>query len=204
MAWSATDVKAEALITYSVSGNVDPSQGITGASVISFNSVKDVTVDASSNIPIGSFVVASPPLGQTTTYVDTPFKITFLPSTYNGTAVNDPNPVTLTGKLSGTVGGPYQSSVEATFNPVTQGSFQLAGASSTLSILDNQKLLVPSAAGGTTTIEATVATIGSHSETPAGSDNTVPEPSTIALFLSTVGGLGLRRFVLNRRARNQA
>ena len=32
----------------------------------------------------------------------------------------------------------------------------------------------------------------------------VPEPSTIALFLSTVGGLALRRYVLARRARGQA
>jgi hypothetical protein len=32
-----------------------------------------------------------------------------------------------------------------------------------------------------------------------GGEAPVPEPSTIALFLTTVGGLGLRRYVLGRR-----
>ena len=30
-------------------------------------------------------------------------------------------------------------------------------------------------------------------------ESPVPEPSTIVLFLTTVGGLGLRRYVLSRR-----
>jgi hypothetical protein len=205
IAWTTTGVKADALLQYSTAGSIDTSIGVTGANVISYvptpppgAAATSTTVDASSNLPLGSFQVAALPAGTTTTYKDTPFSITFLPSQYNGIALSDPNPVTITGTLSGTETGPYQSSVVATFNPITSGSFELAGASSTLSILDNQKLLVPASAGGTTTIEGIAATKSGLPESP------VPEPSTIALFLSTVGGLGLRRFVLNRRQRSQA
>jgi hypothetical protein len=205
IAWTTTGVKADALLTYSTAGSIDTSVGVTGANVISFvptpppgGTSPSTTVDASSNLPLGSFEVAALPAGKTTTYNDTPFSITFLPSQFSGIALTDPNPVTIKGMLSGTISGPYQSTVEATFNPITSGPFQLAGASSTLSILDNQKLLVPSSAGGTTTVEGVITTVGGLPESP------VPEPSTIALFLSTVGGLGLRRFVLNRRQRGQA
>jgi hypothetical protein len=203
--WTTTGVKADALLKYSTAGSIDTSVGVTGANVISLvptpapgAGLTSTTVDASSNLLLGSFQVAALPVGTTTTYDKTPFSLTFLPSAYNGIALTDPNPVTITGTLAGTVTGPYQSSVVATFNPITKGSFELAGASSTLSILDNQNLLVPSTDGGTTTIEGIIATKGGLPESP------VPEPSTIALFLSTVGGLGLRRFVLNRRQRCQA
>ena len=170
IAWTTTGVKADALLTYSTAGSIDTSVGVTGANVISFvptppagSALTSTTVDASSNLPLGSFQVAALPAGTTTTYNDTPFSITFLPTKYNGIALTDPNPVTITGTLSGQVTGPYQSSVVATFNPITSGSFELAGASSTLSILDNQKLLVPSSAGGTTTVEGIVATTSGHS-----------------------------------------
>jgi hypothetical protein len=205
IAWTTTGAKADALLTYSTAGSIDTSVGVTGANVISFvptpppgGTVTSTTVDASSNLPLGSFQVAALPSGTTTTYNDTPFSITFLPSKYSGIALTDPNPVTITGTLSGSVSGSFQSTVQATLNPITTGSFDLAGASSTLNNLENQKLLVPSSAGGITTVEAVVSTAGGHPESP------VPEPSTIALFLSTVGGLGLRRFVRNRRPRTQA
>jgi hypothetical protein len=198
IAWTTTGVKADALLQYSTAGSIDTSVGVTGANVISYVPITNDQIDATSNVPLGSFQVAALPTNTTTTYLDTPFSITYLPSMYNAIPLTDPNPVTITGTLTGTITGKYQSSVEATFNPITSGAFGLAGASSTLSILDNQKLLVPSSAGGTTTIEGVIKTVGGNPESP------VPEPSTIALFLSTVGGLGLRRFVLNRRQRSQA
>jgi hypothetical protein len=214
IAGTTTAAKADALVAYTTAGAVDTSIGVNGANVISFEPTPapgsgptSTIVDATSNLPIGAFEVAALPVGTSTTYTNTPFSITYIPSMYNGSPVTGVNPVTITGTLTGTISGPYQSSVEATFNPVTSGSFTLGGASSTLSILDNQKLLVPSSAGGLTTVEAVIATIGGHNEAPAGSgssNNNVPEPSTIALFLSTMGGLGLRRLVRNRRARAQA
>jgi hypothetical protein len=61
----------------------------------------------------------------------------------------------------------------------------------------DQQLLVPSSVNnGQTTLQAQVST--SVIEPQA-----IPEPSTIALFLSIVGGLGLRRYVQTRRRRGQ-
>ncbi len=71
----------------------------------------------------------------------------------------------------------------------------------TLGSLNNTtELLVPSSDNnGQTTLQALVTTV--TNPPPIGS---VPEPSTIALFLSMVGGLGLRRYVQNRRQRAAA
>jgi hypothetical protein len=197
-----TGAKADAitnLLDYSTAGSIDTSMGVTGPNVISYVPITNAQIDASSNLPLGAFQVAGI-AGQTTTYHDTPFSITFVPSTYGGTALASTSSVTVTGTLSGQISGPYQSSVKVNFNPVANGAFQLAGASSTLSMDQNdQKLLVPSSAGGNTTLEGIITTTGGlNPEAP------VPEPSTIALFLSTVGGLGLRRCVLARRQRSRA
>jgi hypothetical protein len=187
------------LLDFSTAGSIDTSMGVTGPNVISYVPVTNAEVGATSNLPLGSFQVAGV-AGQTTTYANTPFSITFVPSSYGGTALASASAVTVTGTLTGQITGPYQSSVQVNFNPVVNGSFQLAGASSTLSMDQNdQKLLVPSSAGGTTTLEGIITTVGNgNPEAP------VPEPSTIALFLSTVGGLGLRRYVLARRQKGTA
>ncbi len=112
--------------------------------------------------------------------------------------------ITITGFLNGTVTGNNYSTVVATFNPLTNGSFQVVDGTnmvtSSISIPQGSQLLVPSSTGnGETTVEGLITTNGVPiNETPA------PEPSTIALFLSTVGGLGLRKFVLARRQSNRA
>jgi len=205
IAWTTTGAKADPignLLDYSTAGSVDTSIGLTGANVISYIPVTNAQIDPTSNLPLGSFQVTALPTGQSTTYNNTPFSITFAPSSFNNTPLGatDSAPVTLTGTLNGQITGSYQSSVNVSFNPVSDGAFQLAGASSTLNMLQNdQKLLVPASAGGTTTLEGMITTKGSFNpEVPA------PEPSTIALFLSTIGGLGLRRYVLARRQRTQA
>ena len=214
-AWTTTGAKADPisnLLDYSTAGSVDTSIGVTGttnpvANVISYIPVTNAQIDPTSNLPLGSFTVGPLPAGQSTTYNNTPFSITFLPSSYNNIALTatDSTPVTVKGTLNGTITGPYQSSVKVTFNPIADGAFQLAGASSTLNLLQNdQKLLVPAggttaSSVGTTTLEGMIQTAGSpNPEAP------VPEPSTIALFLSTFGGLGLRKYVLARRQRSQA
>jgi hypothetical protein len=187
------------LLQYSTAGSVDTSMGVTGANVISYIPVTDAQVDPTSNLPLGSFQVAALPAGQSTTYSNTPFSITVVPSAFNNTTLPNATPVTIAGTLNGQVTGKYQSSVNVSFQPVT-GTFQLAGATSTLNMLQNdQKLLVPASAGGTTTLEGTIKTVGLHNPQAP-----VPEPSTIALFLSTVGGLGLRKYVLARRHRRLA
>jgi hypothetical protein len=202
-AWSATATKADVisnLLDYSTAGSINYATGVTGVNVISYVPVTNASIDPTSNLPLGSFQVAALPTGQSTTYNNTPFSITLSPSSYNNTPLNSNTPVVITGSLNGKLTGSYQSSVNVTFNPVTDGAFGFAGANSTLSVLQNdKKLLVPASAGGTTTIEGVLTTTGlGHGEAP------VPEPTTIALFLSTIGGLGLRRFVAARRRRRQA
>jgi len=206
IAWTSTGAKADPianLLDYSTAGSVISNTGVTGNNVISYIPVTNVSISPSSNLPLGSFQVAGLPAGQSTTYENTPFSITFSPSSYNNVALTGNPVVTLSGVLNGKITGNYQSSVNFTFNPVTDGGFQLAGASSTLNVVQNNQqvvnpnLLVPASAGGTTTLAGTITTSG-------GSEAPVPEPSTIALFLSTVGGLGFRKYVLARRQRSQA
>jgi hypothetical protein len=201
LGWTAAVVEGAPvpnLLKYSTAGAINTSTGVSGANVISFVPITGAQTDASSNLPLGSFQVAALPAGQTTTYANTPFNITFIPSAYNGTTLTNAATVTVSGTLNGQITGPYQSSVGVTFSPVANGAFQLAGAASTLSMQQNdQKLLVPSSANnGLTSVEGVIQTAGGGHEAP------VPEPSTIALFLSTVGGLGLRRYVLGRRQRS--
>jgi hypothetical protein len=206
-AWTTTGVKAAAvpnLLDYSTAGLIMGPTGISGTNVISFvpvgTSGSPAAVDPNSNLPLGSFQVAALPDGSSTTYDNTPFQISFIPTSFGGTKLTGVNPVMLTGTLNGQITGNYASSVKVAFDPVADGTFQLGGVPSTINILQNdQKLLVPSSAGGTTTLEATIVTSG-HPGSPAAA----PEPSTIALFLSTIGGLGLRRYVLSRRRQNRA
>jgi len=202
LAWSAPRADAAAatskpsnLLEYSVAGAISPT-GITGNNVVSFVPVQQALIDPSSNVPLGSFQVAPLPDGQVTTYSNTPFSLTVVPTAFNGTTLTE-LPITLSGTLNGTLTGAYQSSVQVMFNPLIHNGFSLtSGSSSTLNLLPNdQKLLVPSSAGGITTLEGQIASTGLP--TPS------PEPSTIALFLSTVGGLGLRKLVRGRRQRAQ-
>ena len=101
--------------------------------------------------------------------------------------------------LNGVVSGPSSSTVTATFNPPPNGMFSLGGGNGTavFSLPTGSLLLAPSTSNnGTTSAQGLV----TSNPPPTGSaESPVPEPSTIALFLTTVGGLGLRRYVLSRR-----
>jgi hypothetical protein len=101
----------------------------------------------------------------------------------------------VSGVLNGVVNGPSSSTVTATLNNPPSGIFSLGSGSGTadFSLPTNTLLLAPSTSNnGTTTAQGLVTS-------STGSESAVPEPSTIALFLTTVGGLGLRRYVLSRR-----
>ncbi len=202
LAFATTGATADTInnnmLVYSTAGSIDTSTGVTGANVVSFIPVTGGEISATSNLTLGSFQVMGVP-GQMTTYDNTPFSLTFAPTAFDGTTVTNAGPVTLSGTLNGTITGQYASSVQVTFNPIVGGSFQLAGQSATLSVMQNdEKLLVPSSVGGTTTLEASI--VGPNGINPFAP---IPEPSTIALFVSAIGGLGLRRYVLVRRQRAQ-
>jgi len=204
-AWATTGVKAAPvpnLLDYGTAiVNIGPS-GISGTNVVNFVPIQSAEIDPNSNIPLGSFQVTKLPDGSTTTYSNTPFEINFIPTSYGGTSLSSVSPIELSGTLNGTITGNYASNVTVAFNPVADGTFQLGGVPSTVNVQqNNQKLLVPYSAGGTTTLEGTIVTSGSPNPNP---EAAAPEPSTIALFLSTIGGLGLRRYVLSRRRQTKA
>ena len=201
VAWTATGAKAAAISTtdplsYTTSGQVDTTTGVTGTNVISYvplNSGNAVDLSTGqTNAGLGNFVITPLGTGDTTTYMNTPFQISFLPSSYGtDTKVANDTPVVASGVLNGVVSGASSSTVTATFNKVPNGLIGLDGnGSATFSLPTSSLLLAPSTSnGGLTSVQGLI----TRSEVPA------PEPSTIALFLTTVGGLGLRRYVQSRR-----
>ena len=211
VAWTATGATASPLsstsgqvtpttLSYTTSGQVTPTTGVTGTNVVSFNALSTGnSVDLSTgqtNASLGSFAIAPLAPGVSTTYNQTPFQISLLPASYGSTTFGTDAPViSLTGFLNGTVGGPSNSTVTATFNSVSPSSISLGtGNGSATFSLPSSILLAPSTSnGGQTSAQGLVTSSSTGSEAP------VPEPSTIALFLTTVGGLGLRRYVLSRR-----
>jgi hypothetical protein len=197
VAWTATAATASPL-TYTTSGQVTPTTGVSGTNVISFVPLNNNnTVDLSSgptNVGLGNFVITPLAAGTATTYKDTPFQINFLPASYNGAPVASDQTVTLSGVFNGTVSGPSSSTVQATFNNIPSGMVSLGGSNSAkFSLPYASVLLAPSTSNsGTTSVQGLI--------TPNLKDGVpAPEPSTIALLITTVGGLGLRRFVHSRR-----
>jgi hypothetical protein len=195
--------KSDSILTYDSAGAIGTSpsgDGITGSNMISFVPITSASVDANSNFSLGYFQVTGQAAGQSTTYDNTPFSITYSPASIDGNAVT--GTAQISGVLNGTVTGSDYSTVVATFKGVTNDTVQTVDngnlVTSVLSIPQGSQLLVPSTTfNGETTVEGLVTTTGLPiNETPA------PEPSTIALFLSTVGGLGLRKYVLARRQRS--
>jgi hypothetical protein len=195
------------IFTYSTSGQVDPSQGVNGANVISFDSVPlQKTADqvnsfvTPTSFSLGAFRVGALPEGQMTTYTDTPFSITFVPQTINGDSISaDAKPVVLSGVLNGTISGSGQSDVVATMQPTGNSTDPTAqqfltttgngSFANTLRILSDKVALVPSTSyAGLTTVQGQVISSGSP----------IPEPTTIALFLTAAAGLGLRQRMRRR------
>ncbi|MGZ3336522.1 MAG: PEP-CTERM sorting domain-containing protein, partial [Isosphaeraceae bacterium] len=194
VAWTATGATA-APLSYTTSGQVDTTNGVSGTNVVSFvplssgNSVNLST--GQTNVGLGNFVISPLADNATTTYDHTPIQISFQPQSYDGKSISSNAPVVVSGVLNGVVNGPSSSTVKATFDPVSNGLISLGGnGTATFSLPTNQLLLAPSTSNnGTTSAQGLVT---------SSTESTVPEPSTIALFLTTVGGLGLRRYVQSR------
>jgi hypothetical protein len=170
------------LFSYSATGGVD-STGVVGSNVISFNSVSTGAFVTPSAFSLGEFLVAALPAGVSTTYTNTPFHVTFGVQQVDGTNTTI-TPITISGVLNGTITGPSQSSVIATFDPVSKPDFTVGASNNELSVLSTTVSLVPSTTnGGRTTAQAELL---SHIAP-------VPEPATIALFLTAIAGVGIRR-----------
>ena len=70
---------ANGILTYSTSGFVDGTTGVTGTNAITYSAVNNASVDTVSNLPLGEFQVAALGASQTTTYNNTPFSFTLIP-----------------------------------------------------------------------------------------------------------------------------
>jgi len=192
----APKAEASPVVNYTTSGTID-SNGVTGTPVISFNSVLNSAFESPSSFSLGDFQVAALPPGQKATYTNTPFHITYLVNSVDGSEDDKPS-LRISGVLNGTIGGANQSDVRAMFDPITNANFQTGSFSNALSITDNPLTLVPSTTNsGQTSAQAFLTS--KMTDTPpdsgggGGSTPSVPEPSTIALFLTTLAGLGIQR-----------
>ncbi len=194
-ALAASGADAAALMTYSTVGSTIDSAGVTGVGAISLNTVNSGSFTNPSSFSLGEFQVAELPEGTSTTYVNTPFHFTFQSKLIDGVEpVPNATPIVVAGALNGTVNGSNQSTVVATFDPTTIiPDFETGLYTNKLTIPDLNLSLVPSSSnGGRTTAQAYL--ISTPSATP------IPEPTTIALFLTTLAGLGLRHRVRAGRA----
>jgi hypothetical protein len=175
-------------MNYATSGSIGAT-GVDGTPVVSFNSVPTGEFTSPSAFSLGEFMVSALPNGQSTTYTDTPFSITYLVSQVNGQPIESGfTPIVLTGKINGTVSGASQSDLMVSFDTNPIPSFVTNGFLNTLVNLDTSLTLVPSTTnGGRTTAQTLLVS------------QPVPEPASIAIF-----GLGIAGFVWHRRRQAQA
>lgn len=183
------------LMTYNTIGSTIGTTGVTGNPAVRFIPVTGGGFLAPSNLSFGKFQIDALAAGERTTYNNTPFTMRFQADALNGQSI-EPNetPIEVTGVLNGEVVGDSQSTVVATFNPLTKSEFQTGLYTNTLALPDGPLRLNPSTSnGGMTTAQAF---LSNTSLDP----NPIPEPSTLALFAVTMFGFAARRRLLGHRA----
>jgi hypothetical protein len=178
---------AKVLMSYATSGSID-STGVDGTPVVSFNSVPTGQFSTPSSFSLGEFMVSALPNGVSTSYTDTPFSITYLVSEVDGQSVQEGyTPITLTGKINGTVSGASQSDLMVSFDTTPVPTFITNGYVNTLVNLDTSLTLVPSTTNGGRTTAQTLLVV-----------QPVPEPASLVVF-----GLGIAGLAWHRRRQNK-
>lgn len=214
LAAPASAARADRLLAYDTVGSTIGTQGMTGApNAIKFVPVAGGSFLEPSSLSLGAFQATALAAGASATYSNTPFHIMFRADAVNGQSDFTPNqtPVDLAGFLNGTLNGPNQSTVTATFAKPQAGgagtdpaaySFQTGNYLNTLKVSDNPLTVVPSTTnGGMTTAQAILSNVA-NPQAPSDTSTTVltPEPSTALLFAATVAGLGFRHRLRKARA----
>ena len=154
--------------------------GVTGFNAISYKSQANPIWGTTGSRYLGQFLTSPLPPGMSTTYTNTPFSISILPT---GLQLNSNwytsnlQPIVLKGRLNGSITGTDYSSVVASVDPwvdIVQGGLP-----------DNRTFLsgigpfvVNSAA--TTNVTMSWLTLANPSAVP------VPEPSTLAVLVSGI------------------
>ena len=207
-AWTTTGVKAAPvpnLLDYSTAGLILGPTGISGTNVISFVPVGQqqplCRVDPNSNLPLGSFQVAPLPAVSAR-----------LTRTRRSRSASSPLPMVDT-TLTGVTPVDVDRHSERTGHgrlPVERESLVQSGRQRGIPA----SAVCPARQCPAERSEASGSRVGwwhdhagrNHREQQRDPNPppAAPEPSTIALFLSTIGGLGLRRYVLSRRRHNKA
>ena len=206
LAGPAREAKAVAMTTaatsteefYSTASSIGTDPSSTGP--IGYNPITTGSFGLNSQVSLGEFTVSTLPTGQSKTYDNTPFTITYTPVSVGGTMFGINSPVTLSGVLNGMISGDT-STVTATFNKATSPVFQTPDGSyvSTISVLNDPLGLVPASAGGRTTIQASVTTTASLPSSAGTGTTTTPEPTTLAILATSLVGLGLRHRLRSAR-----
>ena len=167
---------------FTTSGQIG-SDGVTGFNAISFRSQADPIWGTTGSRYLGQFLTAPMPPGLTTTYNNTSFSISLLPvglQLDGNWYTQNLQPIVLKGRLNGTLNGTDYSNVVATFDPVNpwvdivQGG--LSGSTTFLSGIG--PFVIKS--NGTTDATMSWLTLANPSPVP------VPEPSTLAIFASSL------------------
>lgn|GEM_PF-749811 len=200
------------VLGYDTAQSYIENKGITGdANALKIIPVAGGTFLTPSFLSLGAFQSANLDAGQSTTFNNTPFHFKFAADSINGQTGFSPNdastahPLDLSGVLNGTLNGPNQSSVTATFGKFDdKGVFQPYTSSdefkfstglynNSLKLPNNPVAIVPyTTNNGLTTAQAFL--------TNNSVSSPVPEPSTVVLFAATAAGLGFRHRLRKARA----
>jgi hypothetical protein len=150
--------------------------------VVSFQGVSNGTLTTGSPFDLGRFAIANLSAGASTTYLATPFELTFRVLSVNGVAVS-PNetPITIQGELYGVMKAGALASLSAGLNPFMQypqepfattvQPFATGDYANYLNVRTSESL----------TLDATLPIQAELNQTYS-----IPEPSTVAFFASSI------------------